>query len=407
MLKPLRGKNDASIIMIQPAYAKYRQPLFDKFADNYNTTLYFVDATERHLQWLSEGKTKLISVKAPLRVRSKERLIDRLMFMLKRHIDLFSVLMSQNFSVIITSTIDRPQTIISLIASRIRGSRCILWNEEWFLPRSRCFKSWLKLLPQVVLRMMVLKNVDAVVVEGQPQYNFVRNFNVSVDRIFFANHCSLDHALFKSRNLRKKLGIDKYVVILYLGRIIRNKGLDVLIRAVSKIEKERRNVFLMICGDGNFRPLCEGLAKELELKNVSFSGLIFGEQMIASCYKSADIFVYPSHIGTPDTLYAEGWGLAINEAMSMGKPVVTTNQVGAAGDLVKNSVNGYVVKQGDVDDLSLALKRIIDDPVARKTMGRNSRKIFEDFNDFSKMFCGFQAAIEYVLERSASGRRSK
>jgi glycosyltransferase involved in cell wall biosynthesis len=257
------------------------------------------------------------------------------------------------------------------------------------------------------LRRLVLKTVDAVAVEGKPQYRFVKNFNIPAGKVFIANHCSLDYSLFKSRSLKKEYGINEYLVVLYLGRIVQNKGLDVLIRAFSRIEKERDGIFLIVGGDGFLRPRCERLANELSVKHILFLGAIHGEETVASWYKSADIFVMPSLIGTYERLWVEGWGLAINEAMSMGKPVITTDAVGAAIDLVKNNINGYIVKQGDVDDLYLALKRIIDDPEKREAMGRNSRRIFEDFNDFDKMFSGFQAAIQYVTARPSIRRKTK
>jgi glycosyltransferase involved in cell wall biosynthesis len=94
--------------------------------------------------------------------------------------------------------------------------------------------------------------------------------------------------------------------------------------------------------------------------------------------------------------------------MSMGKPVITTDAVGAAEDLVRNGVNGYVVKNGEIEELYLALRKMVEDPRLRKTMGENSRIIFEEFNDFGKMFRGFKKAIEYSIntsEQRNSGRR--
>lgn len=72
----------------------------------------------------------------------------------------------------------------------------------------------------------------------------------------------------------------------------------------------------------------------------------------------------------------------------------------AAEDLVRNGINGYVIKNGKIEELYLALRKMLEDPRLRKTMGENSRIIFEEFNDFGKMFKGFKKAIEYSVDRT-------
>jgi len=222
----------------------------------------------------------------------------------------------------------------------------------------------------------------------------VRSFGIPDGKVFQANHSSLDYSKFKSVNLRQKLNIGNAFVILYVGRIIEQKGLDVLIKAVSMIEQKRDDVYLLVCGDGNFRAYCESIVKSMQVKHVVFAGWQEQENA-ASFYKTADVFVLPSRIVEEEEV-AEGWGLVINEAMSMGKPVIATDAVGAAEDMIRNGVNGYVVKNGEIEDLYFALRKMVEDPRLREIMGVNSRMIFEEFNDFEKMFKGFKKAIEYA-----------
>jgi len=389
-----RKKHDLSVAVIQPAYAKYRQPLFDKLDDSYNTTLYFIEETAHYLQSATYTRTEHKST-----AQHGKPLIYHMVLQTRRYFTLLSQLLKGKFSVVITSLSDSPQTIISLFASKMRRSKCILWSEDWFMPGKKSWRFWVTVLPLIILRAHVVRSVDAVIVEGTPQYKYVRNLNVPAEKVFFSNHCSLDYSVFGSRDLKRELGIDGSIVILYLGRIIENKGLDVLIRAFSRLEQERSDAALMICGDGDFRSHCERLSDELKLKRVLFLGQVHGEELIASCYKSADIFVLPSRIKTYERFWTEGWGLSINEAMSMAKPVVTTNAVGAAADLVKDGVNGYVVQQGNCNALYQALRRIVEDSSTRDVMGKNSRRLFEEFNDFGKMFEGFKKAIEYVTRQ--------
>jgi glycosyltransferase involved in cell wall biosynthesis len=403
MLGTLGKRKNIRVAFIQPAYAKYRRPFFEKFSNYYDTTFFFIERSPPHL-WDNhsqkfpsplqlDGKKPVSHMVHPAR----ERLSFRRLYLAKKYLDLLLLLIINNYEVIVTSISYSPQTFISLLVSKIRKRKCVLWIEEWSIIQPEPLISRLRFYLLIMLKFCVLRNVDAIVVEGTPQKKHLKNFNVPDEKIFFSNHCSLDYSRFESKNLKQKLNIGKGLVILYLGRIIERKGLDVLIKAFSVIERERNDVFLVICGDGDFRSFCEDLVGQLRIKNVFFLGTV-PEEEIASYFRTADIFVLPSCSKPHQKIKVEGWGLVINEALSMGTPVVTTNVVGAARDLVKNGVNGYIVKNGDVNELYLALRMILEDEKLRKTMGSNSRRIFESFNDFDKMFEGFRRAIDYVID---------
>jgi glycosyltransferase involved in cell wall biosynthesis len=380
---------EKKIVFIQPAYARYRQPLFDLLCKNYATRFFFIEEPPQHFQKKSSNSSQ---PKPSDKSRTPGSRAFHLFQLFKRYLRLIVFLVRSNDSIIITSISDSPQTMLSLLISRIKRKKCALMIEEWFFPAKKSLESLFRLL----LREHNLKCADAVVAVGTAQRNYVMNFGVPSEKVFLANHCSIDLSKYRSENLKQRLKIEKYLVVLYLGRIIRNKGLDFLIHAFSKLEQERNDVFLLIGGDGDFRPHCESLARELDIEHISFVGTVYGEENLASYYKTADVFVFPSCFRGYSKLHVEGWGLVINEAMSMGRPVVTTNAVGAALDLVKNGINGYVVKNQDSQAICMALKKVLEDSKLREAMGKNSRKIFEEFNDFNKMFEGFRQAIDYV-----------
>ena len=96
----------------------------------------------------------------------------------------------------------------------------------------------------------------------------------------------------------------------------------------------------------------------MDLKNYKFVGLVVKEEELASYYKTADMFVLPSVIRE----FYDGWGMVINEAMSLGNPIITTDAVGSSLELVKNGVNGFVVKNGDLNELTNALQKLIENP---------------------------------------------
>jgi glycosyltransferase involved in cell wall biosynthesis len=393
--------NKKRILLMHPCYAKYRKVLFEKLCQRFNMTFYFSFEPSK----LIKGKQSKILTFAP---RSKIRKQNKYLFPIIEVVDIILFLMKDNYAVTILEGLTIP-TFVSIFLSKIKRNKCVLWVEDWFMPTRESITHKFRFSIIFWLYKFVLRSVDAIVVEGTPQYNFVRNFHISDEKIFYSNHCSLDYSEYESKNLKKALKIDKSLVVLYLGRINEAKGVDVLIRAFSKIEQERNDVFLLICGDGEFRYFCEGLAERLKTKRIMFLGKVEEEEKVASFYETADIFVIPScaraYRGVWQRAIAvrpciEGWGLVTNEAMSMGKPIIATDTVGAAQDLVKNGINGYVVKNGNVDELYLALKKILDNTELRKAMEKNSRRIFEEFNDFDAQFEGFKEAIEYCLKDS-------
>jgi len=94
-----------------------------------------------------------------------------------------------------------------------------------------------------------------------------------------------------------------------------------------------------------------------------FTGFI-NQLELPSLYAASDIFVLPSEL--------DAWGLAVNEAMCAGLPVVVSREVGCVPDLVKAGINGYTPAAGDVDGLTRALLRLIEDEDLRRRQGKAS-----------------------------------
>ncbi|MBU4347890.1 glycosyltransferase family 4 protein [Patescibacteria group bacterium] len=151
--------------------------------------------------------------------------------------------------------------------------------------------------------------------------------------------------------------------IIFAGRLLSHKNVDVLIKAVSKLKNKR----LIIIGDGPERESLEGLTKELGLeKNVIFKGFIEKHEDVLGLIKSSKVFVLPSS--------REGFGISVIEANACGKPVVTVNEKDNASKyLIKNPKNGFVCEL-DEDDLA---------NVIRKSLGKKNwetKKYVEKYN---------------------------
>ncbi|HMG04375.1 MAG TPA: glycosyltransferase [Chthoniobacterales bacterium] len=149
------------------------------------------------------------------------------------------------------------------------------------------------------------------------------------------------------------------VRLLYVGRISREKDLDVLAAAYDKVREAGQPVKLYLVGLG---PYSEALAKALP--DAVFLGYLTGEPL-AQAYASADVFVFPS---TTDT-----FGNVIIEAQASGLPVIVSD-LGGPKELVEDGISGLVTKAHDVEDVARAITLLAGDEGMRKRMGEKARQ---------------------------------
>lgn len=299
---------------------------------------------------------------------------------------LMLTLVTKQYDILITN-FPTWDSLPEFIISKVRGRKLIFWSEEWHQP-----KTLTRRIVTPILKFMA-KYCNAIVVCGSPQTAHILSYGAKRDKIFVAPNASL---VDTQAEVQRKQDIEAKVkdkkVILYLGRLVRYKGADYLMRAFSKIERERKDMVLLIGGDGDFRAELEGLCRELSLRDVRFLGPVAVKDR-AYYFKTCNVFVLPS-IWQPD--YCEAWGLTLNEAMQFGKPVIATDAVGGAFDLVEDGVNGFMVKNADVDALCEAMEKIISDPDLESSMGLESKRIIEQAFTYEHMVNGFEEAIESV-----------
>jgi glycosyltransferase involved in cell wall biosynthesis len=157
---------------------------------------------------------------------------------------------------------------------------------------------------------------------------------------------------------------DENVVVLSVGRLAPEKGFDALIRAVAQAADPRLR--LVIAGDGPERQRLAALAAELEVP-LSLRGDLTQDALAAE-YASADVFALLST--------REPWGVVVNEAAASELPLVLSDQVGAAYDLLRDGENGFLVPAGDADQAARALRALLD-PELRRRAGAESRQLVE------------------------------
>lgn len=160
---------------------------------------------------------------------------------------------------------------------------------------------------------------------------------------------------------RVALGLKDEFVLLYVGRVCRQKGTDLLVEAYAKMRAEGRNVRLVIAGPiGQFGH--EG-SDEITTLLQANDGLYLGpveEAILPSIYNMADVFVLPTRVN-------EMFGMAAIEAQACGRPVVCSNH-GGLPEVVDCS-SGLLFRSGDLDDLKRQLCLLMDSPSLRRRFG--------------------------------------
>ena len=164
-------------------------------------------------------------------------------------------------------------------------------------------------------------------------------------------------------------------------------------RVYKVSEKKNPNAFLFIAGpDAGWEEHCKELARKLGLKNYIFAGNAPHEH-VQEYYSLSDVFVLPSRFLYEDNIVNDSWGLMVNEALSLGIPVVGTTAVAAAYDMIENGVSGYQVPQQNIPALAVAIEKSL----ANKPTG--ARKAFEHWNNYNTMFTAFKKAITLVMRK--------
>lgn len=150
---------------------------------------------------------------------------------------------------------------------------------------------------------------------------------------------------------------------LALGRLHRNKGLDVLVRAVAKVP----GLYVWIAGEGDERERLETLANEMGVaERVKFLGWRTDR---AGLYKAADLCVFPSRI--------EPMGNVVVEAWAYGVPLVAAASTGPAW-LVRSERDGLLTPVDDPDAFAAAVSRVLADPALATAMVKNGRRRVEE-----------------------------
>ena len=248
-------------------------------------------------------------------------------------------------------------------------------------------------LKRLLLRWLT-RRVLAFLSVGTMNSQYWQFYGAPPEKIFLARY-AIDNERFQTRadyyrvsrqTIRGENGWRQRYLLLYVGRLVGAKRIDVLIEALRRLSTKRSDIGLLIVGDGRERERLERLAEGMPY--VYLAG--FQDQSdLPKYYGVADIFVLPSE--------CEHWGLVVNEAMASGLPVIATGKVGAAHDLIIEGENGYVVPENDPGALASAINRACESEQRLLLLGEKARCTVQSW-DYDSTLAGFHNALSKCFE---------
>ena len=207
------------------------------------------------------------------------------------------------------------------------------------------------------LKKFLIKGANAYFANGTVSQKYLKNYGILSKKIFNQYMTvDVDDFINKGKNsidikktVRKEYGIDNNsTVIIYVGRLIYNKGVQDLIEAIKNLKNKGHDIVTFIVGEGDFKEELQIKSHDLE-SDIIFTGHVDPDQ-IYKYYYASDIFVLPT--------YNDPWGLVVNEAMACGLPVIVTDAAGCQLDLLNN--NGYIIPKNDITKLIEAILKLMD-----------------------------------------------
>ena len=256
----------------------------------------------------------------------------------------------------------------------------IFWASIWHQPRSAVHALALPVTRHIY------RHADAVLAYGEHARRFVARTRGHDDDIVVAPQ-SVEPELFAREvsaaeigGFRGTFGLPDGPLVLYVGRLVADKGVDVLVRAWPQVAGDAT---LVVIGEG---PVAEALAA---LDGVRVLGPLPRPEL-AVAYAAARFSLLPS---VPTPRFKEPWGLVVNEAMHQGRPVIVTTAVGAAaGGLVRDGDTGLVIDPGDPTALAAAIDRLLADPAFTDRLGSAARTAVAPYT-FDAMADAFDRAF--------------
>ncbi len=345
----------------------YRMPLYQRLAEHHGVEVLCYGGGERYApSWFRDLDRQLAEAPFPARRMSGAR-------------EAFTV--ARDYETVIAPFAGGAILPAAYAGARRHGRSFVLWASVWAQPHS------LTHLLTLPVTRHIYRHADAVIAYGEHVRRFVAGIRGRDSDVFIAPQ-SVEPELFarevgtaERERFRAAHGLGSGPLVLYIGRLIEEKGVSVLLKAWPRVDAEAT---LVLIGDGRLA------AEAGTVDGVRLLGSL-PRPALAAAYATAELTVLAS---VPSRRFREPWGLVCNESMHQGRPVIASDSVGAvAGGLVVDGENGLVVPSGDAGALATAIERLLAEAGLRERLGAAARAAVEPFN-YEAMEAGFTRALQ-------------
>ena len=385
-----------------PALTDYRLPLFEQMAAR----------CELHLVFMQPGVTPSATLAATdLHVSRRAR---RAVALRPDHLVVADLLALARriraADVFITSFSLNLYTVFGLAFARMLGIPTVIWEEMQRMPSRGLWAA-----PRRSLLRWVARRAGAYFVMGEPQRELLRRLGVPAQRIFESAEAPAErYAHVPAEPMALPFAAGRRCV-LYLGRLIPIKGVDVLLHAFAQLKRHAGDAALAIAGSGPQAPALQELARSLGLRvatpcngaggdgdaDVAFLGHVAARGHKAWLLQRAHVLAVPSvYLGD----WGEGGPLVIPEALSAGTPVVCTDACGNTVNHVRRTGCGAVVAQGDAGALAEALDGALRRPPVRAVVCRAARGLPDHAHQADTLTAAIRHAMAASTPAAAAGR---
>jgi glycosyltransferase involved in cell wall biosynthesis len=350
------GKKRKIALMLN-ILAPYRIPLIHRLADNFWLRLMLSGEEPNRGVWDKHIRSKLAELQIEservwgltlaIPRLSKGKLFDR------RYVHInpgyLTALLRFRPDGVITNEMGFRSTVAVLYGYLFRKPVWVWWGGTLHTERGigPIKRLWRKVFVRVVRRWISY---------GRTSTEYLLSLGVPRERILQIQNC-VDERLFVEQH-SPALQIAPKPVLLYVGQLIKRKGVDLLLIAAAKVQAKGYQFSLLIVGSGPEQANLESLAKRLGLKNVLFLKERTPSEM-AGIYRSADVLVFPT--------LEDVWGLVVNEALWSGLPALVSKYAGCAPELVPET---NVFDPLQPEDFEAALERAVRGEIALPDLSR-------------------------------------
>lgn len=275
---------------------------------------------------------------------------------------LFEALVKGDFDIIHSHECFSSCTFQSAVVSKIKNCPLIITQHNDQMPIPMLYRLGYLLANKTMGNYSFATSKKVIVLSNDIKHhlqnlgfnkNKLKLIPTAVDTTFFSPH--------RENFLELKWGISE-PVILFVGRLVPEKGVETLLRAFVKVVAKIPEAKLVIVGNGPLEPKLKELQNTLKIKNVFFLKKV-ENRLMPHIYVGCSVLVLPS--------YVEPFGNVVIEAMAAGKPVIGS-YVGGIKDTIVHGETGFHIAAGDIEKLTFLLLKLLNDKSLNEKLGKNA-----------------------------------